>query len=582
MAIKAKKESTIEERYAITINSEKKFTEMMLEAESRGLVKQTRKQLNNMKSFVGIMQANPTQQLLHSSDRTHGKMRKLISCGDHNSPLQQQQDSSVRVNEMVQQFNIAKRMSKAEADLFTTTTGKQHLYMLTLTRPNSHKNKLDEDFTKHRARVSKMMKALKDGAERGNGLQLVGGKYLGAFVSHEITVNEEKLANKQSQKLYHPHTHVILIVDDVLKVKATKDILLDKWRALNSDLSLSKDAFDLRSAYDQKNGSEGVSAVKEVVKYTVKPDTWNKLSNIHDDYQVEVFSELYNAVRRKKMKQSHGILDTAMNFLNVFDRFRNAMSFSIMDEFPDIVSQLTELVFDKNKGRFGGYNAFYKRELTADEIVYYNRSLIEDVLVSEGVVERIDEFFEKYSDDLKSKRQKIYAEVFKGFTFATVIDELTDKLDEFAAFELKQKNDLKAYDIKLLSESILAKLNVDKRDFRESKGDMATNHYRLHMRVDMTSLNAFARQEWQRFTDLFEQYVAPLTGVNTSIEIHNKYADFMQKQGLFLHNQKDTEDIELYVDATMPNNYPYADYLDFVEDYLGTALFGDDWEQVKQ
>src|SRR5699024_7992668 len=136
MAIKAKKESTIEERYAITINSEKKFTEMMLEAESRGLVKQTRKQLNNMKSFVGIMQANPTQQLLHSSDRTHGKMRKLISCGDHNSPLQQQQDSSVRVNEMVQQFNIAKRMSEAEADLFNTTTGKQHLYMLTLTRPN--------------------------------------------------------------------------------------------------------------------------------------------------------------------------------------------------------------------------------------------------------------------------------------------------------------------------------------------------------------------------------------------------------------------------------------------------------------
>lgn len=554
--LKEFKGKTIQDRYATAINTEKKFTNMMIEAESQGLVKQTRKQLNNMRSFVGIMQSNPSQDLLHSSDSTHGKMRKLISSGDHHSPLQQQQDSSVRVNEVMQQMQIAERLTKAESDIFGELSGEMHAYMLTLTRPNSHKGKLHDDYKKHRSRVSKLLKALDDGAKRGNGVQLIDGVYLGGFVSHEVTINEKKLANKQTQGLYHPHTHVILLSDGVLDIPATKDVLLTKWRALNSDLSLSKDAFDLRSAYSEKDDTDDISPIKEIIKYSVKPAIWNSLSNVHDQFQVEVFSELYNAIRRKKLKHSHGLLNQAKSFLSLFSDFSNAMSFSMLDEFPDIVTQLTELIFDDKKGLFGGYNAVYQRQLTADEIVYYNASMIEDVLVSNGVVDQIDDFFVKYADDLQSKRQQVYAEVFKGFVFLETGKDLIARFEELAQIEDDKNKGLKAYDIRLLRQSVLDTVDYD------------NYHNQWFIEPDLTTHNNFMRDERNKYFDLFDKYVAPVKGDKATLENHNTYGDFFQKQGLSSMNNSKRINLEVRCRD--------------VESYLGIALFGDDWDNVKR
>lgn len=70
----------------------------------------------------------------------------------------------MRVNQVVKQFSVAESLTEAQSRIFGDVTGEVYAYMLTLTRPNTHKGKLNEDYTKHRRRVSQTMKSLRDGS----------------------------------------------------------------------------------------------------------------------------------------------------------------------------------------------------------------------------------------------------------------------------------------------------------------------------------------------------------------------------------------------------------------------------------
>lgn len=561
--IKAK---TIQQTYSTIIYTEKVFARMMLKSHELGLIKLSTKQLHNMQGFIGIMSVNPTQRLLHSSDNSHGKIPLLISCGDHQSPLQQQNDSSARINQVVRQLDVAERLTFAESKLYGNVSGKMYAYMLTLTRPNTHKGRLNADYTKHRSRISKLLKALKDGAANKNGLQLIDGNYLGALASHELTLSDTFFKKDATQSIYHPHTHILILADAPLNEKATFNVLMDKWRALNSDLGLAEDGNNFKACYDPNSNQNSPNvqkkAIKEAVKYTVKPENWNKVSDSSDSYMVEVFAEMYNAVKGKKLKQSHGLLETASNFISTFGDFENALSFTIMDEFPDIVTQMTELVFDKAIEKKGGYKAVYGRELTLDEVMFYNYGLVEETLVSSDLEHEIELFFDKYEDDFTTKKQLLYADVFKSFVFARTVDEVKERLERFAKIE-DSNNALKAYDIRLFA-SAFDNSNVADR-----------------LVIEAVSHVHFLQDERKKYVDLFDKHVAPLSGVNATDSNHEMVANFLDQQHLNVNESRYyrsgggasyTLGVELFVDEKIED----------VESYFGIRFFGDDWLDIKK
>lgn len=576
MAVKEINEKSVPERYATIIHTEKLFVGQILKAYDKGFIKLAPKAKANMSTFVGIMSANPTQEILHSSDNSHAKLRLLISCGDHQSPLQSQQDSSVRVNKVMLQLEIAKALLESQAQEFGDTTGELHAYLLTLTIKNTNKGNLDDDYKKHRSRVSKMMKALKDGASNKNGVQLVGGDYVGAFVSHEITVKNEFIEKEATRGIYHPHTHVVILSDAVLDEEATAEVLLAKWRAVNPDKSLSKDGFDFKGCYvpqsDNVARDSQTSVVREAIKYTVKPETWNKLGSLDNDYSVEVFSEIYNANKGKKLKQSHGIMETAKNFLSTFGDFENAMSFSLLDQFPDIVTQLSELRFNKNLSLYGGYESHYKRELTTDEILQYNGSMLKDVLVTADLEARIEAFFDKYDDDLTGRKQRIYSATFKKFVFKQTVYEMGARLVDFQRIELAKNNELKAYDLGLLVNAVAGHVK---------NSYMINNWQNLEKLVFSGSSHEQAMKERiDQVEKLFHERVGALHGVNASVENHNMLADFKKKQGLNMPRTDAYGNVEigLFID----DKFKKTDKDGEVEDYFGLRLFGDDWATVKR
>lgn len=573
-AMKAKRENkdknitakTIQQKYSTIIFTEKVFAKMMVKAHADGLINLSTKQLHNMQGFIGVMSVNPTQRLLHSSDNSHGKIPLLISCGDHQSPLQQQNDSSARINQVVRQLDVAERLTFAESKLYGNVSGKMYAYMFTATRPNSNKGNLNADYTKQRSRVSKLLKSLKDGAVNKNGVQLVDGTYLGALASHELTLSDKYFKKDATRSIYHPHTHILILADAPLDEKATFKVLMDKWRALNSDLPIAEAGHKFQACYNPNSTKNSPDvqkkAIKEAVKYTVKPENWNKVSDHNDKYMVEVFAEMYKAVKGKKLKQSHGLLETASNFISTFGDFGNALSFTIMDEFPDIVTQMTELVFDKAIEKKGGYKAVYGRELTLDEVMFYNYGLIEETLVSSDLEHEIELFFDKYEDDFTTKKQLLYADVFKSFVFARTVDEVKERLERFAQIE-DSNNKLKAYDIRLFSRAF-ENSNIENRLVIE-----AVEHIK------------FVSSERKKYVDLFDKHVAPLSGVNATENNHLMCANFLDQQHLSVNESRYyrsdggnsyTLGVELFVDKKIEDT----------ENYFGIRFFEDDWLDIKK
>lgn len=545
------------EQYAIALNTEELYGKQAVLCHDAGLIRLTQPQYISCKGFAGIAQAKPTQKLLHSSDNTHGKMMVSIGTNLNHAPLKQSSKSSVEINSTILQFAMAQLLQEQ-----LPGTKKVYATFLTLTYPNSNKGNLAEKADLNMKRVSLLLDQLTKGTSRKNGLRLVGGNYLGALVNREVTINEELYSKGSTVGIWNDHVHIILLSDTLINIDATKKVIFKRWKELNKDYkNLSSKAIKLEPIYDPKNPNGNyedvvVKAIKEVVKYSTKPADINFLCKRKDNYGLEVFAELFNALKGKQMRRRHGLLWNAKNFLSKFDAFENAIRFTTVEEFPDIVTQLSNLVYNHDYKQLGRYEAIHERQLTSDEILYQNRSLIEKILVRDDDVNLIQDFIGKTASKLTTAMQSAYAEVFKSFVFATSLDDLMDKLNVFVSKAHADNKPLKAYDIELLANAITEKYDNGV------------------LKVNLTEYKKLVTDMRLEFYDHYDKYVDAIKGPDATEQSKADWAIFAEKQGLSTGFIKDTLEIELYALSDYSENQ--------LIDYLGTALFGSNvWESMK-
>lgn len=562
MAMRVKKDEngtvtkSIGEKYGIILHTEELYGKQALNCHEAGLLKLSKAQQASCEGFVGVAKAKPTQELLHSSDNSHGKTLITIGTNLNHAPLRQQAKSSIEVNKTMLQFEIARKMLKVQ-------TGSDEIipYFVTLTYPNSNKGNFKGKAKQNSQRVSTLLKNLKDGAGRGNGLQLVGGKYLGSLMTRELTVNEKVFMTQGTIGLWNDHVHLVLFADKQLNIKKTGDVIFKRWAELNADYpTLNKGAFEFVRAFDPKNpqnaGKDAISkAMKEVIKYSTKPADLNMICKKSDTYSLEVFAELFNGLKGEQMRRRHGLLWYASNFLSKFDEFENAIRLAISNDFPDIVTQLSKLVYNHSYKIHGRYEPVYERELSADEILFHNRSLIEKVLVSDDVIAFADGFVDDISSKVNTEMKKVYRDVFLDTVYLNTIDHLLDKLKAFADKAKYKGEKGKAYDLGLLSDSIQQ---------RYTTGGLS---------IDLRGFKNMVQVKRLEFYDLFDKHVAKIKGLNAPQENKAKWALFADEQGLNT-NLPDDFKIELYA------CFGWSD--DEIADYLGNALLGSQkWEIEK-
>lgn len=200
--------------------------------------------------------------------------------------------------------------------------------------------------------------------------------------------------------------------------------------------------------------------------------------------------------------------------------------------------------------------------MTLDEVMFYNYGLVEETLVSSDLEHEIELFFDKYEDDFTTKKQLLYADVFKSFVFARTVDEVKERLERFAKIE-DSNNALKAYDIRLFA-SAFDNSNVADR-----------------LVIEAVSHVHFLQDERKKYVDLFDKHVAPLSGVNATDSNHEMVANFLDQQHLNVNSSRYyrsgggasyTLGVELFVDEKIED----------VESYFGIRFFGDDWLDIKK
>lgn len=445
----------IADKFGIATLSERLFCKSILACIADGLIKKPESARLRYEVAGLAVRSIDKQQILTNSAGDTGKLRVSFGSGDHLSPLQEQNDSSLRVRKMTQQIDIAQRLFADEYGMGRKMYG----YMLTPTVPNASKGALARDFKVYRDRVAALFKALKDGTSRNNGLQLVDKSgnpvdYIGGMVGFELTVNRDVMKAGGVHGLYNHHGHLILLTAAPLDVDACRDMFFDKWQRLNAkDYQLSKNAFQFDKIV-AKNPSTIKNAylydaLKETVKYATKPDTWSYFDDIANSrYQREIFAEIYNSLRGVKRKRAYGVLLNAKTFLNVFSKFENAISMSTASSMPEIVTQLVEL---SNSG--GRYSSKHLRALTPNEVLFYNKDLVSGILVAPGLESEMNDYIDNelsLSDEL-SKR---FISVFKDMVFTNSIEDLLSKLAYQIQDAEKVKNYNKAKDLMILGDAI--------------------------------------------------------------------------------------------------------------------------------
>lgn len=437
----------VADKFAVATLTEQYFCNAVVDCVDAGLIKKTDTQRKRYDISSHVVREMKNYQLLTNSKGDIGKMRVFMGCGDHLSPLQEQNDSSRRVREVTIQMEIAQRLFEKQYP-----GNKMHAFMLTLTVPNARKGNLKEHFENQRKRVSALIKSLKDGSTRKNGLQLVGdGDFVGAFVSHELTINDKALNSESIFNLYNDHSHVIVLTNDDIDVDESAKVLFAKWQKLNAkDFNLARGAFDFERAYSKNSkSSASIEAVKEAVKYAVKPATWNQLKDTKTNkYQREVFSEIYNSLAGVKKKMSHGILRDASMFLRLFSEFENSISYSVSGGFPDLVTQLVSVEREKNR-----FVSKHLRKLTNSEIIYHNKDIIKNMLVSAELEAELFDYIDTELSLTDSKSQ-LFVDVFREMTFVNSVDDLISHIGLMAAKADAANQKEKACDLRLFADAI--------------------------------------------------------------------------------------------------------------------------------
>ena len=146
------------------------------------------------------------------------------------------------------------------------------------------------------------------------------------------------------------------------------------------------------------------------------------------DFKIKLFSEYFKSYTGKIDRiRPFGLLYHANSYVNRFAEFENASIFNKSDILGDLLTQLNELKFNHIKNK---YDFNYVRRLTDDEVIHENKSYISKILVSEDYKKELNIFIERVLPELKSDKDKLFAEYFKQKEFKSTIDDLYEMIDE--------------------------------------------------------------------------------------------------------------------------------------------------------
>lgn len=333
---------------------------------------------------------------------TAGRVVYIDNTRIAHSPLRELNEASKRTQTMVKVLDTAKQLQEIRSG-----SSEFYSYMTTLTIPNCDKDELNQVVGSMSTRITAVIKALQDGYRNGNGLRLVDHsgrpvQILGAIVKIEITINQAKLKSCDSQGIFHPHIHIVLITANELALGPSRRILFHYWRNKNSDMVLSRKAFNFKKAYskNQMDSDDTTSIVAEATKYATKPTMYKLLptikdsNNLTDDdqFKLEIFCEVFKTIKGRQLSRSYGLIRDSTGFVNFLKNGimvkytgNNPMHgkherISIFDAFmfgnyynnkqihvPDIMTTRNELIPGGN---------FNQVSLSDDELLYANKGLL--------------------------------------------------------------------------------------------------------------------------------------------------------------------------------------------------------------
>lgn len=216
---------------------------------------------------------------------------------------------------------------------------KKEFIFLTLTAPNVEADELEDEINHYNQSFQRLM-------QRKEVKNVVKG-YVRKL---EITYNEER-------NDYHPHFHVLIVVNKSYFTDKDYYINRDRWLQLwqqstKNDLITQVDVRKVRNSKDDR--------VFEIAKYSVK----------ESDYLInqDVFEVFYKALKGKRLIVYSGLFKEAMT------KFKNGD----LDEYKE--KDLTKYVY-AIMYNWGGkeYLEFEKRYLTEDELREINGQLLEEM-----------------------------------------------------------------------------------------------------------------------------------------------------------------------------------------------------------
>ena len=470
-----------------------------------------------------------------NSEGTASKPTFYLTSKMAHSPLREISDSSKRVSEGRLMAQTVLEMAKYRG------FDKPQAYFLTLTVPNCDKDGLASALSDLFTNVSAVLKALKDGTRNQNGLRLpaLNGKkadFLGAMASFEITVNLIKMRNHETDGLYHPHCHILLLFDRPLVLTqgplSAPVTMFNYWQKKNANSWLSSQAFDLEPCYDKDTGTMNMAdAINEASKYAIKPDFYTRFPSEPDDWSVSVFSELMKAIKGRKMKRSTGLFYDAQGYISWLKKgakgkdgswhniFSAVLSGHYTDEDDSRVPDILTHSYKFEHGRlndshdakhewsdptdfqsmFNGGMPAKKAGLSAQEILYANSSILKHSMwtLPVGI---------NWSDNDKAQMYKWLLERTEFFNLATV-DNWISYLEKQLSRKNLSKDDFNHYqcqlaDVKRFKASLSAFDGESVPDFGEQYRRLALYDQMKRHRAKgvYKKITVGGRRDGQRYT----------------------------------------------------------------------------------
>lgn len=411
-------------QWRIALDSDALYNRYFVNCVNKGLiVKYTKAAFNRAKFLVnGSRFINRNASIISNDKRTTSKNVGVLSSGIPHSPVREMQESSLRIRKLPFLADTLLELCRIKG------FDDPHAFMVTLTTPNCDLGGLNDALNHYDWALAKLKDAFKKGTKKGNGgIRLVDEdgdvvRWVGNLVTIEVTCNGDCLGKHDKHGVFHPHVHMILIVDGELDLatrvtvtkkdvpnmtKATAEmnpnaaILFKWWAKHNPKSTLSPDAFDLKPAFakDDKRSihTQFVSAFTEAAKYAVKPELWKRLPNNPDSFSLKVFAELFNSLQKTKsgrtLHRNQGLLFAASGFLGFCNT--NGLGEAVLDSgykdidngarVPDLYTTVSEHVLKDNKSSWKNV-----RKLNDEQLLWFNRDILEKSGFDADLLDQVD------------------------------------------------------------------------------------------------------------------------------------------------------------------------------------------------